>query len=96
MSTKITARTHPLGNTPRRTAKIIADNAVPAIQEALQLAGIAGAVYAAGVSEREDGQLEGMVHISLGAADAYDFGRWLRSRADPPVPSDHCERRQAS
>ncbi|MCJ0870227.1 hypothetical protein [Streptomyces sp. AP-93] len=82
MSTTTTARTQQLGTTPRETAHIIAKNAVPAIQQALQAAGIPAAVYAAGVNEQQDGQFEGLVHISLGAADAYDLGRWLEARGE--------------
>ncbi|MFJ3907434.1 hypothetical protein [Streptomyces vinaceus] len=81
MSTKITAETQQLGRTPRITAGIIAQNAVPDVQEALKLMGIAGAAYAAGVTELDDGGFEGLVHISLSSADAYDFARWIVARA---------------
>lgn len=79
MSTKITARTEPVGESPRITAGVIAQNAVPDLQQALNCTGIATAVYAAGVNETGDGRYEGMVHISLTASDAYDFTRWVEA-----------------
>ncbi|MCX5376129.1 hypothetical protein [Streptomyces sp. NBC_00091] len=81
MSNKITAQTEQLGRTPRITAGLIAQNAVPDVQEALKLMGVAGAAYAAGVNELDDGGFDGLVHISLSSADAYDFARWIVARA---------------
>ncbi|MEH6373733.1 hypothetical protein V7793_05140 [Streptomyces sp. KLMMK] len=50
---------------------------MPEVQQALKLMGLSGAAaYAAGLSEK-DGKPEGLVHISMGAADAYDLARWV-------------------
>ncbi|MFE5971358.1 hypothetical protein ACFQ64_04250 [Streptomyces sp. NPDC056460] len=80
MSTEITAQAKPLGSSPRITAGVIAENAVPDLQQALNCTGIIAAVYAAGVNETGDGRYEGLVHIALTSADAYDFTRWLEAR----------------
>ncbi|WP_158710157.1 hypothetical protein [Streptomyces katrae] len=79
MSSKITARTEPLATSPRVTAGVIAQHAVPDLQQALNCTGIAAAVYAAGVNETRDGRYEGMVHIALAASDASDFTRWVKA-----------------
>ncbi|WP_369776311.1 hypothetical protein [Streptomyces sp. R33] len=70
MSAKITARTEPLGTSPRITAGVMDQNAVPDHQQALNCTRIAAAVYAAGVNETRDGKYEGIVHIALAASDA--------------------------
>ncbi|MFD3467939.1 hypothetical protein ACFWWM_16490 [Streptomyces sp. NPDC058682] len=92
MSTQTTALTQQLGTTPRETDGIIARSAVPAIQQAPQRAGIAAAVYPAGANERRDGQLEGLVHISLGSADAYEPGRWLEAHGEVRPARGHADR----
>ncbi|MGW6941783.1 hypothetical protein ACWGF3_22680 [Streptomyces xanthophaeus] len=92
MSAQTTAVTQQLGTTSRERAGIIATSAVPAIQQAFQRAGIAAAVYAAGVHERQDGQLEGLVHISLRSADAYDLGRWLEVHGAARPTRGHADR----
>ncbi|MFB6564828.1 MULTISPECIES: hypothetical protein [unclassified Streptomyces] len=65
---------------------------MPAIQQALQRAGNAAAVYVAAVNERREGQLEGLVHIALCSADAYDLGRWLEAHGDARPARGHAER----
>ncbi|MEU5000046.1 hypothetical protein [Streptomyces sp. NPDC021622] len=69
-----------LGSSPRISAGLIAKGVVPKVQQALNLMQVAGAAYAAGVTQT-DGNHEGLVHISLSTSDANEFAAWVRSRA---------------
>ncbi|MET8684792.1 hypothetical protein ABZV77_11300 [Streptomyces sp. NPDC004732] len=85
-----------LGRNPRETAKIIADNAVPQVEHALQLMKIPGAVYAAGINESSEGKPEGLVHISLNSSEAYAFASWVLGRITTEEAAEHAERQEMS
>ncbi|MEV3859111.1 hypothetical protein AB0J38_32960 [Streptomyces sp. NPDC050095] len=80
MSATSTIPAQQLGRTPRESAGVIAQNAVPEVQQALELMQIPGAAYAAGVTQTA-GKFEGLVHIALGSSEAYEFARWVRAHA---------------
>lgn len=63
--------------TREESARVIAKNAVPEIQEALKEMRVIGDVTA-------DGMLNGhgLVHIILCSGDAYAFARWVRARVE--------------
>ncbi len=61
--------------TREESARTIARNAVPEIQEALKEMRVIGEVTADGVLNGH-----GLVHITLCSGDAYSFARWVRAR----------------
>lgn len=62
--------------TPEDTARCIAKNAVPYVNEALELMRLQGPIE---VGDVQDGH--GTVLITLRSGDAYEFARWVRMRA---------------
>ncbi|MFI5803137.1 hypothetical protein [Streptomyces sp. NPDC051561] len=74
-----------LGAKPMQSARVIAENAVPEINEAFRLMGIPAACYAAGMAFPEDEpavqRIEGLVHIAMHSSEAYELARWVRSHA---------------
>ncbi|MFC9244461.1 hypothetical protein ACFT7S_10655 [Streptomyces sp. NPDC057136] len=66
----------PEKRTPEDTARRIAKNAVPDVNEALELMKLQGPVL---VGDVKDGH--GTVLITLRSGDAYEFARWVRTRA---------------
>lgn len=60
--------------TPDETARSIARNAIPDVNEALSLMGLQGSVS---VGELVKGR--GTVCITLESGDAYEMARWVRS-----------------
>ncbi|WLQ36004.1 hypothetical protein P8A18_22375 [Streptomyces castrisilvae] len=69
--------------TPEETARCIAKNAVPDVNEALELMRLQGPVEVGNV---QDGH--GTVLITLRSGDAYEFARWVRMRAPRLETSD--------
>lgn len=61
--------------TREESARAIAKNAVPEVQEALKEMRVIGDVTTGGVINGE-----GFVHIALCSGDAYTFARWVRAR----------------
>lgn len=61
--------------TQDESARTIARNAVPEIQEALKEMRVIGEVTADGVINGH-----GLVHITLCSGDAYALARWVRAR----------------
>lgn len=67
---------------PEDTARCIAKNAIPDVNEALELMRLQGPVE---VGDVQGGH--GTVLITLRSGDAYEFARWVRMRApriEPP------------
>ncbi|WP_405391183.1 hypothetical protein OG596_27015 [Streptomyces sp. NBC_01102] len=71
MTTAVTEK-----RTPEETARSIAANAVPEVNEALDMMKLQGPALVGAV---EDGH--GTVLITLRSGDAYEFARWVRTRA---------------
>lgn len=68
--------------TREESARTIAKNAVPEVQEALKEMRVLGDVTTGGVINGE-----GFVHITLCSSDAYSFARWVRARVQELEPA---------